>query len=601
MVLLTRPRGPEVVRFDGVEGPSAPTVVSEIAPATWQAFRDGGPHRLAILLTDTTSSWLGLAHGLRSIGIPFRITLDHEEALQHDVVVVYPRISGRLMTGEALRALSRHPRAGGTLIGVNVEGGGLASLFGFTEAVTSRERSEVVFDTTRELASDFTHERERRIPFSNPRRGDRAAGSVGYLGASAPLATFDDGTAAITMNSIGDGRAYAFGIDPGFLLLRAYGNRQEGLSREYVNGYEPALDVLLRLLRRIYREGQPDGVTLHTVPDGRSLSALITHDVDYEESLPNSEEYARHERSVNVPATYFVQTKYVRDWNDEAFLNPEGVTVLRRLLDMGMEIASHSVAHSLQFDLMPFGTGDEAYPAYQPAVESETSTAGGTVLGELRVSRYLLETLVPGAEVRSFRPGHLKNPYALPQALAATGYLYSSSVTAGSAMTHLPFRLAEDRGADASVSVFEFPVTIEDEAEPSLPARLNDAIELARQLERYGGLFVVLMHTDEVGEKLAFQGALIDAIQDRAWFGTVADFGAFWSARDQVELDVTRAAGGGLRVELSAPEAIDGLTLIVPSGYRVTASVPAELVRAEGPGSLVLNGVQGRAEVTLRR
>jgi len=43
--------------------------------------------------------------------------------------------------------------------------------------------------------------------------------------------------------------------------------------------------------------------------------------------------------------------------------------------------------------------------------------------------------------VVSFRPGHLSYPFALPQALQATGFAFSSSVTAGNALSHLPFRL----------------------------------------------------------------------------------------------------------------------------------------------------------------
>jgi hypothetical protein len=134
-------RPPEIILFEGVEGPADPTPLAVSAPADWRAFAGGGTSRLAVLLTDTTSSWLGVAHGLKTIGVPFRITLDYEDALRHDVVLVYPRISGRLLSPDALRALAEFPERGGTLIGVNVEGGGLASVFGFTEAVPSRERN----------------------------------------------------------------------------------------------------------------------------------------------------------------------------------------------------------------------------------------------------------------------------------------------------------------------------------------------------------------------------------------------------------------------------------------------------------------------------
>jgi len=67
---------PSVLEYEGVEGPTAATPLLAAQPASWQAYADGGPSRLAVLLTDTVSSWLGLAHGLKSIGIPFRFTRD---------------------------------------------------------------------------------------------------------------------------------------------------------------------------------------------------------------------------------------------------------------------------------------------------------------------------------------------------------------------------------------------------------------------------------------------------------------------------------------------------------------------------------------------
>ena len=73
----------------------------------WQSKRyaAGSASRLAILLTDTDSAWLGLAHGLEAIGIPFLITRDAAEAVRHRVVFVYPEVSGTVLPGEALRAL----------------------------------------------------------------------------------------------------------------------------------------------------------------------------------------------------------------------------------------------------------------------------------------------------------------------------------------------------------------------------------------------------------------------------------------------------------------------------------------------------------------
>ncbi|HSY83780.1 MAG TPA: hypothetical protein VK807_18605, partial [Gemmatimonadaceae bacterium] len=104
-------------------GPANATHIRHATAAQWQSFSTGGTSRLAVLLTDSTAPWLPLAHGLRTIGIPFVITRDYHAALTHRVVLVYPIISGRTLSADALRALTEYH---GTLIATNVLGGGLA-------------------------------------------------------------------------------------------------------------------------------------------------------------------------------------------------------------------------------------------------------------------------------------------------------------------------------------------------------------------------------------------------------------------------------------------------------------------------------------------
>src|SRR5262245_60170896 len=86
------PPAPDIYHFKGVNGPQQVTPPLPARTAAWQQYGEGSPSRLAILLTDPDSAWLGLAHGLKTIGVPFRITRDVETALAHEVVVVYPTI-----------------------------------------------------------------------------------------------------------------------------------------------------------------------------------------------------------------------------------------------------------------------------------------------------------------------------------------------------------------------------------------------------------------------------------------------------------------------------------------------------------------------------
>jgi len=588
----------DVYLFPGVAGPADSASVPEPTATPWQQFSAGTNSRLAILLTDPDSAWLGLAHGLKSIGVPFLITDEPGRAMRHRVVMVYPMLAGSVLEPEALARLGAHVRSGGTLIGVSVLGGGLNRVFGFEAVAASREHERVSFDTAQPVAAEFTAPEEQEIRIGKAGQAEKSLGTHEYLEPRyPPLATYEDGAAAITWRRVGDGHAFALGFDPGLILQKGHGYRLGGVAPAYVNVFEPTGDVILRLLRNMYRLGEPRAVTLHTVPWNRALSVNITHDIDYNESLANAVDYAAMERALGVTGTFFIQTKYVRDWNDKVFFDDTSPQHLRALADLGMEIGSHTVAHSKVFSAFPLGTGDERYPDYVPFVNDDREAFGGTVLGELRVSKFLLDHFGGGPPVRSFRAGYLENPFSLPQALAATGYRYDSTITANNALTHLPFRLNYDRGPATELEVWEFPVTIEDERPPALTSRLDQALDVARQIARYGGHYVVLMHPNETGPKLEFLRQLIVALQPDAHFASVAEFGRWWEARDQVEVDVA-TDGEALRVGLNAPQSITGLTLELPAGSALTNAEPP-VNSTQAVTRLVLDEFQGELLLTL--
>lgn len=557
-------------RFPGVSGPDHATVVPPRVPTSWTTYGEGSKSRLAILLTDPDSCWLGLAHGLKSIGIPFLITRDVREALTHQVVLVYPIISGKVLAPEELRALAEFPHAGGTLIGVQVLGGGLNGVFGFRDAVVSRQRYDLHLAAADPLVADLSDPRERQLRVGIRDKGIDVMGTYGYTESPAPLASFDDGTAAVTQKIYGRGRAYAIGFDLGFLLLKGYNNRGEEVVQTFDNQFDPTLDVWLRLLKSMYRAGQAGAVTLGTVPFGKSLSVMLTHDVDFTQSIKNAVDYAEYEKSQGLVGTYFIQVKYIRDYNDDIFFNEEGVGYLARLAELGMELGSHTIAHSKVFNQFPMGTGREAYPTYAPFVKNRTTAVNASILGELRVSKYLIDHF-SGQSIVSFRPGELSNPFGLPQALLAAGYRFSSTATANNSLTHLPYQLNYDRLTDSEVELFEFPVTIEDEELPKMGDRLPEALEVARRISRYGGSVVVLIHPNILDHKLSFEKGFVQGVQPYAWFGSVGEFGRWWAARNRVQLDVVPGPKA-LTVRLTAPDAVSGLALDVPAGWKLDPS-----------------------------
>ena len=388
----------------------------------------------------------------------------------------------------------------------------------------------------------------------------------------------------------------AFGMNFSTILYRGQTGRDEWFSRAYVDAFEPASDVFVQLLAALYTSREPRAVLLGTVPENRSLSILLTHDIDYQKSIPNARVFAEYERSLGISATYFLQTKIVRDDLDSAFLNPATVPQVQALANLGHEVASHSVSHSRLFADFPMGDGTEQYPGYRPFVHNAKLTTGGTILGELRVSKHLIDSILPKASVVAFRPGYLADPFSLPQALQATGYRYVSSLTAAGALTHLPFRQCYERLSGQELDLWEFPVTFSDGQTDDLLTRLPVAMDVARQVARYGGLFVVLIHPNNVEDKLRFEQAFVPEWRGKAWFGTLGDFGRWWEARDSAGVDVAMTGTEGV-LALTLAKPVQGLVLKVPTGW-IIAATPG--VVALAPGVLSVTAPAGAVKIAFR-
>lgn len=562
---------PELPAFPELSGPVEITELPiNIPPRTSpEVYFTESNSGIAVLLQDRDASWLGIAHGLKSIGVPFRIVESIELALEHDVILVYPTITGSNTAPETLSALANHVRSGKSLIAFSVIGGGLPLLLGFESTEERRDLLELNFDSGIFAGNFFQDPAETSIRLSALENPAPMPGVSYHTLKNPPLATYDDGSAAITQNSytVSDrtGYAYAVGFDFGHFILRVQNDRFAGLADTYVNDYQPKIDTLLRFLAKVHRDGSPDAVQFLTTPFNREFTALLTHDIDFTRSIENVPTYAALEASEGIPATYFLQTKYVTDYNDSLFFTQDSQATLQSLHDQGMEIASHSVAHSNEFKNMELGTGTETYPSYQPFVFNFETVREASIAGELRVSKFLLDNLSPQTTV-SFRPGHLSLPYELPEMLLATGYRYSSSMTANSTLTHLPFRMNYSRNYDTELDIFEIPITIEDER-GRLGDRIDQAIVLANKIAKHGGVVNVLIHTDVLDHKLEFERRFIAEFKERAWFGTVAQFGHWWAVRDSAVVEVETVNTQTKRVLITTDGAIDGLSIRIPKDW----------------------------------
>ncbi len=553
----------EIFLAPGVTGPEDKSALAGKISTSWTRYYSSSSNRLAILLTDTTASWLGIAHGLKTMGIPFMITTDYRKAIEHKVVIVYPVISGAILSPEALQALAAFPRNGGTLIGTQVLGG-LNEIFGFSEPVPSKQRFEIIIpiDSNSVIAGEFTDSKETEISIGNKERFKETIGTYSYSKPQyAPVATYEDKSAAIVMKPYENGVAYAFGFDIGFLILKGHNIRHQGFNRSKFNSFEPTIDVLLRLLKNIYLEGDRDASYISTVPYNRNLSVCITHNINFEKALDHAVLFAKEEQKINIHSTYFVQTKYIRDSHTRIFNGLDDFEKLQKISQAGMDIQSNSVSGSPLFDEFEQGTGEEIYPNYKPYVMAWEKTYHGTIFGEMRVSRFLIDRFVPGNSTVAFRSTYMYTPFTYPQSLLACGYRFSSSVPANAALTHFPFQLNYNREYDSEVQAFEFPVTDDDEIPPFNLERANSAIALAKKIARYGGCFIGQVHPNSTG--LAVEKKFVEAVKDFAWFGTLKDFGLWWAARNEVTLDVHHSESGRV-VIVTVPKRMEGLAIMLP-------------------------------------
>ncbi|GAA4467171.1 hypothetical protein GCM10023093_22540 [Nemorincola caseinilytica] len=557
--------------FPGLMGPSSPSVLPERQMASWGKYHVDNRSALAVLLTDTLSHWIGIAHGLKGIGVPFTITTDVAEAVKHKVVLVYPLISGKVLNREQLQAIAAIPRNGGTLIATNVYGGGLNAVFGYEEIAESNNRSRLKLqmnDKIPQFNDIFSDVIDAEIIVAGTAKEDAIA-TMGYTKAETPLVAYDDGTACMTYRDYGSGKAYALGLDIGNYFRRNMNGRGFDPNRAYVNNYEAGVDILLRMLKEIYTTGNPDAVTIWPVPFNRPFSMMMTHDVDYTKSIVNAATYAAMEKQFRIKATYFIQTKYIKDWNDDIFFNENNIKYLQQIHRAGMEIASHSVAHSKVFSKFPMGTGNESYPDYRPFVFDREHTYNGSILGELRVSKFLLERNTDSGIVRSFRPGHLQYPFGISQALMATGYRNSSSITAGNAQTALPFMLTYNRDLETETDIVEFPVAVEDELGLPMLERVDSTFLLAKKLSKYGGALNILIHTDICGQKMEYEKRVLTQLRDTAWTTTIGEYGNWWRQRNKIKVSVDRVAGQPVVSIDNGGEKVQGITIHVPAGWQL--------------------------------
>jgi hypothetical protein len=513
------------------------------------------------------------------MGIPFLVTRDLRTALRHKLLVLYPEVDGRTYDAAQAQAISDFVAHGGVIFAQNVFWGGFKTLFGFEDLVPLRTRHKIVFNAPGLEATDPTLRYLNRAAEKEVPLGSSAIPEViwsnGYKPApgTRSLARFEDGSTAVLKHDVGRGHAYLIGVALNDVVLRNQQNRDYEAQRIYVNGFEPGTDVWLLLLRAWYETYSDTGIRLGTIPEGKRSVLMLSHDVDWEYSFKPMLAFAEFEKSAGASSTFFVQTKYLDDVNSHAFFFGQSLDILRELAAGNSDIGSHSVIHSKLFNKVPLGTGEEQYANYQARATRDNAAQDATALGEVCVSKSLLDGEIPAHETIFFRAGHLRVPPYLPEALVRCGYEFDSSFTAGDVLTNFPYRLDFDLGMTEPTSIFEFPVTFEDEQLPTLLDRIPAMLDVIEANAENGAPSVLLIHSNNAQDKLEAERALLSRLPKDILVENMIAYARFWKARSQVSW-VPRPVTGGERIEIDSELPVAGLTLVSPRAIQNASGMP---------------------------
>ena len=81
-----------------------------------------------------------------------------------------------------------------------------------------------------------------------------------------------------------------------------------------------------------------------------------------------------------------------------------------------------------------------------------------------------------------------------------------------------------------------------------------------------------------------------------AWFGSLRQFGHWWSVRDGISTDVEKQENK-MRLTLDIPDDINGLVVNIPASWQLLSTSPKDLVAIQQENTVLLNSEQGKIEL----
>jgi hypothetical protein len=497
----------------------------------------------AINIETNSSRFISVNRMLRSSGIQYTTTSSLDTALLYPVIIMGSRIENGRFSALQIGQIINYVQAGGVIITSSMRETQLYNLCGINDVVSNTDVYRLSWDIGVEPDLFYMVNDSNEITVS---LGDTSfTPNINFRSYNLTTATclgkYEDNSCACTQNNYGLGRVYCFGPDFRDVYLRNQLDFDNEAQRTYSNGFEPSSDVFMFMVRNIVRKVIPNMVYKYSSFGKSSTAVMITHDIDSETGVDTMQFFSPWEQSNQIKAQYNITTRYFNDaWMTSFYVGSN--SEVQQLLNDGHVLGSHSVGHFPDFfdeTIFPYGVTGNTPTNYQPYY-SLGITTGGTVLGELEVSKNLLEE-DHGVNIRSFRSGHLVYPDSLAAAMMQLDYEFSSCNAGNNTLTQYPFYNFIERSFSSTESpVLEIPLTISDvfNSDPITPANYLQKVaiwtEVTRKFEENNAPVVLLIHPNRLYKFYAEQ-AYFDSLSNNVTIVNQEDFGDFWRNRDSLD------------------------------------------------------------------
>jgi hypothetical protein len=568
---------------------------------------DLSPSQAAVLLLGKSQQAFPAARVLEAAGLSFTVTRDRAAALRRRLVFIPLDDQPLRLPPSDMDSLRDYVSGGGVLVLQMPAADLWPELTGLSRAAASQSRRLIALRGPADPGwawAERTEELELPLASAKVRKGPWSAALFPAPGQGAEiLADFKDtGEPALTRRRLGGGAVYVLGAHLRDLSVRPQAGRGFDAARSSVNGYEPAADVWPLLFRAWSEQAGPFWLRLRTVPGRGRGVFLLSHDFGPGADAAQAGEFAALESSRGVKATWFFQTSVKADDPANQFFDARQRQLARDLAFAGHELGSLSVCFPPDLEALPVGEKVPDPKDYRPDVDVRGFTRQGSLLGELGVSKALLEkTLSPGS-VSGFRSPFFSYPQSLDLALARAGYAYDSSLSANSVMTHLPFRLVASRAMVRETDLVELPVTFAQPRPEEPPLTAQALLATAGLISRHGGWSVWSLKPDGKPGRLELLREVLDGLPRETELMTMARAARFWLARSRARFSF--APGRGAKewvVSLDLPAGSPALSFQASGPLASCACAEPDVRVSCSENVLVVDAPpKSRAEIRLR-